>query len=196
LIHKNHFISSSWDSSIKVWDPLASSSILTLRGHVGAVYSVSYSPKLSTVFASASSDSSIKLWDERSNTCSSSFFTNSGEVLSIDWNKYQPNVIISGSVDKSVKVWDLRNPSVPRNSIVAHDFAVRRVKCSPHSGNVIATASYDATMKLFDILTGQQLFLNNAHSEFVFGVDFNLFRRGLVATCGWDGKTIILECPV
>lgn len=159
------------------------------------MYSVSYSPKLSTVFASASSDSSVKLWDERCNTCSSSFFGNCGEILSIDWNKYEHNVLISGSVDKTLKVWDLRNPSIPRNSIIAHDFAIRRVKCSPHSSNLVATASYDTTMKLFDISTGKQVYLNNAHSEFVFGVDFNLFKRGLMATCGWDGKTMILEYP-
>ena len=156
---------------------------------------MSYSPKLSTVFASASGDSSIKLWDERLNTSSSTFFGNSGEILSIDWNKYQPNVLISGSVDKSLKVWDLRNPSIPISSIQGHDFAIRRVKCSPFSGNIVATASYDTTMKLFDISTGKQIFVNNAHSEFVFGIDFNLFRKGLIATCGWDGKTMVLEVP-
>jgi peroxin-7 len=103
--------------------------------------------------------------------------------------------LISGSVDKSLKVWDLRNPSIPISNIQGHDFAIRRVKCSPFSGNIVATASYDTTMKLFDISTGKQIFVNNAHSEFVFGIDFNLFRKGLIATCGWDGKTMVLEVP-
>lgn len=84
---------------------------------------------------------------------------------------------------------------MPRNTIMGHDFAIRRVKCSPNSGNLVATASYDTTMKLFDINTNQQVFVNNAHTEFVFGVDFNLFKKGQMATCGWDGKTMILECP-
>ena len=189
-------MSSSWDASIKLWDPMSSSSLLTFKEHVGAVYSVVYSPRLPTVFASASSDASIKLWDERCNSSSASLLGNSGEILSIDWNKYNPNEIVSGSVDKSLKVWDLRNTTSPRNNIIGHDFAIRRVKCSPHSGAIVATASYDTTMKLFDISNGKQLFINNAHTEFVFGVDFNLFKKGVIATCGWDAKTMILEVPM
>ena len=66
----------------------------------------------------------------------------------MDWNKYQENMIITGSTDKSIKVWDLRRSDHELLCLRGHEYAVRRVKCSPHDGNIIASASYDMTMEI------------------------------------------------
>ena len=63
------------------------------------------------------------------------------EVLTCDWNKYDENIIITGSVDRSIAIWDLRNSYQPMATLNGHDLAVRRVKCSPHSGSIIGSVS-------------------------------------------------------
>lgn len=63
------------------------------------------------------------------------------EILSCDWNKYEDNIVVTGSVDKTIKIWDLRRPQRELATLSGHSLAVRRVKCSPHFGGVIASCS-------------------------------------------------------
>lgn len=63
------------------------------------------------------------------------------EVLTCDWNKYNEHVVVTGAVDKSIKIWDLRNPDQELNTLKGHTYGVRRVKCSPHDENIIASCS-------------------------------------------------------
>jgi peroxin-7 len=109
----------------------------------------------------------------------SSFQGHDSEILALDFNKYN-NTIVSGGVDSLVKVWDLRNfgnVAIHRG----HRLAVRSLKCSPHSENVIASTSYDMTCRVWNTNI-----VHEAHSEFVTGVDFSLFVPGQIATCAWD----------
>lgn len=82
----------------------------------------------------------------------------SGEVLSIDWNKYRPLTLASGGVDKVVNVWDCRmiKPGelnqvggARETQLFGHEYAVRKVQWSPHRAEVLATASYDMTCRVF-----------------------------------------------
>jgi WD40 repeat protein len=91
------------------------------------------------------------------------------EVLSLDWNKYRPWVLATAGVDKLVKVWDCRmvkipppgTPATPEVAIPTqvganceaelrgHEFAVRKVQWSPHRADILATASYDMTCRVY-----------------------------------------------
>ncbi|CAG8565841.1 15462_t:CDS:2 [Funneliformis caledonium] len=116
----------------------------------------------------------------------------------MDWNKYQENIIVTASSDKSVKVWDLRRPDRELLCLRGHEYAVRRVKCSPHNGNIIASVSYDMTMRIWDISRQTNPLVNvyDGHSEFVVGLDFNLYIEGQIATCAWDENVHIFQPPV
>jgi peroxin-7 len=152
-----------------------------------------FSPSCAFLFASASGDQTVKLWDTRKNHSSLSIFAHASEVLALDWNKYDPNVLVSGSVDKSCKVWDIRQPQKPLQVLLGHEFAIRRLKCSPHTRNLIATASYDTTLRFWDWPSGQLLKLAHHHSEFCFGIDFSLFTPGKVVSCGWDDHSVVFD---
>jgi WD40 repeat protein len=52
-------------------------------------------------------------------------------------------------VDKTVKLWDVRNPTIPLATLTGHQYAVRRVKCSPHAESVVYSASYDMTLRMW-----------------------------------------------
>lgn len=65
---------------------------------------------------------------------------------------------------------------------------MRKIRCSPHHRNIFASVSYDRNFCLWDIdRPGDPLVEKSEHhSEFVVGVDFNIFVEGQVATAGWD----------
>lgn len=134
-----------------------------------------FSPHQQDILATCSTDGTLKLFDLRTPSYQNSgpntnTFTNpisaavltvpaSGtEVLSVDWNKYRPFVLASAGVDKSVKVWDCRMiktndaPQVGgicETQLLGHEYAVRKVQWSPHRPDVLATASYDMTCRVY-----------------------------------------------
>jgi peroxin-7 len=143
------------------------------------------------------------------------------EVLSLDWNKYQPHLIATGSVDRSIRIHDLRmatsslpaSPMVPTMqppatvaTLLGHEYAVRRVAWSPHSSNILASASYDMTARIWSIDAGslgnnrsmsstfsssgmgggRLVRIHDNHSEFVVGVGWSLFEEGVIGSCSWD----------
>jgi peroxin-7 len=193
LVNKQHFISGSWDLSIKLWDPEIPRSISTFAEHQNCIYQTIWSPHAGEIFASASGDHTVKLWDIRQPRSVQTIIAHQNEVLALDWNKYQRDQIVTSGVDKSIKSWDLRSPYLPIVELQGHGYAVRRLKCSPHDGNLVGSVSYDMTMRLWDLSLGQQVFVHDMHTEFVLGLDFNLFQRGSVATCGWDESVHLLQ---
>jgi len=76
--------------------------------------------------------------------------------------------------------------------LMGHEYAVRKVQWSPHHPNVLATASYDMTCRIWNTAPGpgqnQLMHIHDPHTEFVVGSSWSLFEEGVVASCGWDGK--------
>jgi peroxin-7 len=111
----------------------------------------------------------------------------------MDWNKYVPHQIVTGSVDTSIRIFDLRMSQAPLEQLNGHQFAVRRLKCSPHNGNIIGSVSYDMSLRLFDLQSRQEVYRNDDHTEFVVGLDFSLFVPDRIATCGWDEMVLVMN---
>ena len=141
MVNKEQILSGAWDNSIKLYHPDESGSIHTFREHSKCIYSVQWHTRHADQFASTSGDCTLKLWDTNSKRSSLTIQAHNFEVLTCDWNKYNEFLISTGSVDKSIRTWDIRNPRAPVTVLEGHEFAVRRLKCSPHHANVIASAS-------------------------------------------------------
>lgn len=132
-----------------------------------------------------------------------------GEVLSLDWNKYRPMTVATGSTDRAVKIWDMRRPTagaalqgapVTESAVLlGHQYAVRGVAWSPHQASVLATASYDMTVRIWntdDAPPSPQVSMLQTprivypmHKEFAVGVAWSLFEPGMIASTSWDTET-------
>lgn len=134
--------------------------------------------------------------------------TTPAEVLTHDWNKYREPVIAAGGVDRAIRTFDIRSPAAgPLSVLLGHEYAVRRLAWSPHAADILVSASYDMTVRLWTdgstmapegvggglepVRAGVQLGVMNRHTEFATGVDWCLFGvGGWVATVGWDERLL------
>ena len=78
---------------------------VTLKGHSGLVYSVSFSPDGKRI-VSGSNDRTLKVWDAQTGQ---ETLTLKGHSRSVNCVSFSPDGkrIVSGSFDKTLKVWDI-----------------------------------------------------------------------------------------
>ena len=193
-------------------------------------YSASFCPSNPALISAVSSDSHLRLFDLRTPSSAKYHLTATipvhappprsqlnpavsaagaapTEVLTHDWNKYNDTVIATGGVDRLLRTFDIRNPAGgPLSVMQGHDYAVRRLAWSPHASDVLISASYDMTVRLWNdgsqqpaqtamgARAGVQMGVMNRHTEFVTGVDWCLFGLGgWVASVGWDERVLLWD---
>ncbi|KAF8561317.1 hypothetical protein P879_11340 [Paragonimus westermani] len=125
-----------------------------------------------------SGDSTCVLWDIESAQMIQSFHGHSGDVLSISLSPSESGrVFVSGGCDRCANVWDVRTGRCVQ-VFQGHDSDVNSVRFYP-SGDAFATASDDATIRLFDLRADRELAVYMKDSV-IFGcnaVDFSLSGR-------------------
>lgn len=186
------FVSTSWDATIKLWDPNHESSLVTFAGHEALVYQAAWSPHLPGCVASVSGDKTLRVWNMRRAQGGASMVVTAcrgagGEVLSCDWSKYNQNLIVTSSTDCNICGWDLRQPTQPVFVLQGHQYPVRRVKCSPFHETQLVSVSYDFSTRVWDhSLPTPCLLAMGKHTEFVYGLDMSNHSENLIADCAWD----------
>ncbi|HEX6625807.1 MAG TPA: hypothetical protein VF064_18970 [Pyrinomonadaceae bacterium] len=76
-----------------------------------------------------------------------------------------------------------------------HQKTVNTVAISP-TGGVLATGSYDGTVKLWAVSTGREVATLRGHTREIFSVAFGRNEQGsFLATEGWDGKIGLWYAP-
>ncbi|KAK2463554.1 hypothetical protein APHAL10511_004305 [Amanita phalloides] len=205
-MRKEVFASSSWDGTVKLWAPERPRSMLTLQAHHACVYQAIFSPHHADILATCSTDGTVKLFDTREPSYMTgsniNSFTNpltaaaltvpasQTEVLSVDWNKYISFHLASAGVDKVVKIWDCRmvRPGEVNKvgglceiQLLGHEYAIRRLQWSPHKVDMLATASYDMTCRVWCTtpVAGrpQLMYIHDPHTEFVVGCGWSLYEE-------------------
>ena len=119
-------------------------------------------------------------------------------------------MIATAGVDRAIRVFDVRAPSQgPTTVLQGHDYAVRRISWSPHLADVLLSASYDMTCRVWtdgsnegpgaaeDALMlhkGKEMGRMGNHTEFVTGVDWCMFgAEGWCASTGWDSRLLVWD---
>jgi guanine nucleotide-binding protein subunit beta-2-like 1 protein len=114
-------------------------------------------------------------------------------VTSLASSFENPNILISGSRDKSVMVWDLTpgedEPGVAKKRLTGHNQAVQDLVTSS-DGQFALSASWDKTMRLWDLNMGSSVRSFQGHTSDVHSVAFSSDNRQIVS--GSRDKTIRL----
>lgn len=181
------FLTASWDGTVKLWDPNRKASLFTYKCADEFVFSAIFSPLIPHTFGCVSANGCLQLWN--TNDCKPMLQSkvHDGEVLTCDWNKYDSNMIITGGSEGLIKGWDIRNMSNELFELSGCEYAIRRIQFSPHYSNIIASASYDYTTRIWDMSKSSEATeIVRHHSEFVYGLEWNPLRENQLADCGWD----------
>lgn len=149
--------STSRDWTARLWDVETGEVLSTLRGHAGVVHNAAFSPDGKTV-ATASWDRTVKLWDASTGEELATLEGHTVQALAV---AFAPDGRSLASVSGSwgdreygpgpgeLKIWDA---STHENlaTVPAHSEQTFSVVYSP-DGRKLATASWDRTVKLWDV---------------------------------------------
>ncbi|KAI7626832.1 WD40 repeat-like protein, partial [Hortaea werneckii] len=127
------------------------------------------------------------------------------ECLTHDWNKYRDSVVATAGVDGVIRTFDMRAPSGPVNFLPGHEYAVRKLSWSPHLSDVLLSASYDMSCRVWTDGSnvdqggngaglGREMGRMDNHTEFAMGLDWCLFgAEGWCSTCAWDERVLVWD---
>ncbi|TVY32817.1 Coronin-like protein [Lachnellula subtilissima] len=126
------------------------------------------------------------------------FRGHTGPVLDTDWNPFNDRVIASGSDDGKVFIWqvpqgfslysDAEEPVdvAPVSKLTGHSRKVGQVLFNPAAENILASASGDYTIKLWDIGAGKSN-LTLKHGDIVQSLSWSA-NGSMLATTSRDKK--------
>ncbi|ODV90006.1 hypothetical protein CANCADRAFT_99491 [Tortispora caseinolytica NRRL Y-17796] len=178
--------SASYDSTWSLWDINSTSKVLKQDGHSKGVHDLAFHPAGSLI-ATAGLDAHAYVWDLRCDKIVMILNGHNREIYAIDFasNGFH---IATGSADNSLKIWDLRQTK-QLTTLPAHNSIISSINyCPPiqmdipaepnyeahiDPGSVLASASYDGTIKLWSATSFRLLKTLKSSSPKIFSVDIS-----------------------
>ncbi|KAL7542044.1 hypothetical protein ACHAXR_011458 [Thalassiosira sp. AJA248-18] len=142
-IDEKRFISSSWDTTIRMWDAETGECMRTFRGHRDWVHAVSVLD--SKHFISGSDDRTVKLWNVDKNECIRTFEGHSSFVKALA--PMEGDRFLSGSRDRTVKLFSVASGECLR-TFEGHMDVVSAIVAL--GSNHFATGSHDNNIKYWN----------------------------------------------
>lgn len=184
--------SASSDKTIRLWTIKDGKLAKTLIGHADWVRTIAFSPD-GKILASGGADKTIKLWDTQTGEV---LETLEGHERDINALTFTPDgeKLVSASSDKTIKIW--QNQEIPQTALQAsapmtmlrtllgyqdlelthtlygHSDSVYVVAFHPN-GQFLASGSWDGSIKLWKVSTGQQQYTLKGHLNRVYSLAFH-----------------------
>ncbi|KAK4168428.1 WD40-repeat-containing domain protein [Cladorrhinum sp. PSN259] len=193
---EDKIITGSDDTLIHVYDTKTGALRTKLEGHEGGVWALQY---VGNTLVSGSTDRSVRVWDIKKGICTQTFYghtstvrclqilmpTDTGKVLDGKPVMMPPKpLIITGSRDSMLRVWRLPEAGARRyiqtgppasdeqcpyfiRILSGHQHSVRAIAAH---GDTLVSGSYDSSVRVWRISTGQQLHNLQGHTQKVYSV--------------------------
>jgi F-box and WD-40 domain protein CDC4 len=182
LIIGDNVVTASDDHSIHVYSAKDASLLHELTGHSGGVWGLATHDD---TLVSAGGDRTVRVWDLRTGECRHVFgeHTSTIRTVAIAYPDSVAGVdkplIVSGSRDHMLKVWTLPSRDEESYQYTADEDNQRpnpyyRLDLRGHEGEVrdisvggrqVASGSYDKSVRLWDILSGECVWTFHGHTE-------------------------------
>ena len=160
---------------------------VTLIGHTGDVYSVSFSPN-GTTLASGGSDQTIRLWNAVSGEHEKTLSGHTWTVWSVSFSP-DGRTLASASHDQTIQLWDTRS-GINKKTLIGHTTPIYSVSFSSN-GRILASAGgafgsdSDKTIRLWDPNAGVYKKNFIGHVKSIESVCFSPDSK-VVASGSWD----------
>ncbi|NJO39244.1 MAG: hypothetical protein HC865_00725 [Cyanobacteria bacterium RU_5_0] len=185
--------SGSYDQSIKLWDIKTGRCWKTLQKHTHLIWSVAFHPH-DDLLASGGEDYTARLWEIETGHCTKTLQGHSNVIYAIALHSTQ-RLLASSHEDQTVKLWDF-------DASIAHHRGSATVKTQPFrvlrghtgrifsiafhpTGHLLASASTDRTIKLWNPDTGHCLQTLQGHTSWVWAIAFHPAEH-LLASASYD----------
>ncbi|KAF0737431.1 hypothetical protein Ae201684_006593 [Aphanomyces euteiches] len=162
-------LTSSADSTIRLWSLASRTNMVCYRAHNYPVWDVTFS-SLGYYFASASMDRTARLWSTDRVQPLRIFAGHLGDVECVAFHPNH-NYIATGSTDKTVRIWNVQSGACIR-VFSAHYGGVSAVAFSPN-GRYLASGGDDAFVNIWDLHMNKRIETLVGHTDAVHSVAFS-----------------------
>jgi WD40 repeat protein len=145
-------VSASFDTTLKIWDPVTGAEQATLTGHEGVVIGCDVSPD-GRLIASASGDGTLKLWDAAGGEALRTLRGHAGDVRSCAFSP-DGKLVVSASADRTLRIWDTASGR-EAGTLEGHSEEITDCAFSP-DGRRIASVSAGETL-IWDAASARSL---------------------------------------
>lgn len=173
----NYILSAGVDKTTIIWDAHNGTCQQQFSFHTAPALDVDW--QNDTSFASCSTDQKIHVCRLGFQLPIKTFQGHQNEVNAIKWDP-QGKLLASCSDDMTLKIWSLSRDTWVHN-LQAHAKEIYTIKWSPtgpgtnnpNSNLILASASFDSTVRLWDVERGECLHTLSRHTEPVYSVAFS-----------------------
>lgn len=176
----------SYDGTAKIWDTASGTERFHLQGDTGKIDQVTFSPNGRRLAMSTRSQSP-RLWDTATGKEEAIIKTPVGNGSFVAFAPHRP--LLASSTGNDVKLWDLE-AGTEVATLRGHTAQVNPGSRFSPDGTLLATGSYDATVRLWDVARRETRFVLRGHTACVPCLSFSPDGKRL-ASAGWD-KTVKL----
>ncbi|MGH2413724.1 MAG: WD40 repeat domain-containing protein, partial [Microcystaceae cyanobacterium] len=183
----HHLLASGYfDRVIRLWNTKDGQSI-SFRGHIDAIRAVALSPlevtgEMPMLLASGGgrADRTVKLWSVKDGQCLRTLSGHTNEIWSVAFSQ-DGQILASSSSDRTIRLWSTQTGECLR-ILEGHAHWVMSVAFSPipptplskgGEGGILASASFDRTIKFWDWHTGECLQTLQGHQLDVCSIAFS-----------------------
>ncbi|UJR15367.1 hypothetical protein I4U23_002315 [Adineta vaga] len=192
----NYILSAGVDRTTIIWDANSGHCEQQFAHHTAPALDVDWQSDIT--FASCSTDQKIHVCRLGESRPVKTFHGHQNEVNAIKWDP-QGRLLASCSDDMTLKIWTMTKDT-PVHNLQAHSKEIYTIKWSPtgpgtmnpNATLLLASASFDSTVRLWDVERGICQSTLVKHSEPVYSVSFSPDGR-LLATGSFDKAIYIWD---